>query len=275
MARFVAYRYCRLGLPYLAVLLLAIAACAVGRGWLPDDLVGAPPTLAQVLAHTVFLQDILGYTSLSAGLWFVCINFQLGVAYALMLWMRDALSRRVGAAADAWWTDVPLVLGAVLSAASLFYFNLDERWGMWCIYFFSEFFLGMLAQQAIYNTAARKWLAWYVLLMAAGIAFQWRWRLVTSLGVGLLLYFSGVSGLSGQWAANGKLSRLGRMSYSLFLIHFPVLLIVASLWMRFDWNSPAQTVCGLAIAFAASLVAAAAFYRLVEATASRLSRAFA
>ncbi|HTQ40799.1 MAG TPA: acyltransferase [Pirellulales bacterium] len=272
---FIAYRYCRLGLPYLAVILLAIGACAVGRGLLSDELIGPPPTLPQVLAHTVFLQDILGYGSLSAGLWFVCINFQLGLVYALMLWMRDSLSYRLSVPSNVWWVDVPLTVGMILSVASLFFFNLDERWSVWCVYFFSEFFLGILAQLAIQSESGRKWFSWYILLMAAAIAFQWRWRLVTSLGVALLLYFSESRGIRQRWSTSGMINKVGRMSYSLFLIHFPVFLIVASLWIRLEWDSPSQTVCGLAIAFAASLIAAAGFYRLVEESASRFSRRFA
>ena len=34
VGRFLLYRYCRLGLPYLAVIVLAMGACAIGRGWL-------------------------------------------------------------------------------------------------------------------------------------------------------------------------------------------------------------------------------------------------
>ncbi|HEY2826561.1 MAG TPA: acyltransferase [Pirellulales bacterium] len=273
VGRFVLYRYCRLGLPYLAVIGLAIGACAVGRGYLPEELVGAPPTLPQVLAHAVFLQDILGYGSLSAGLWFVCINFQLGLMYALILWMRDTVSGHQGAKCSRWRRDASLAMGFVLSATSLFYFNLNERWSIWCVYFFAEFFLGVLAQLALQNATTRKWFGWYVLLMATGIAFQWRWRLVTSLGVGLLLYFSERLEVRQQWSTSGIISRLGRISYSLFLIHFPVFIIVASIWLRFEWGTPWQTLVGLGIAFIASLIAAEAFYRLVEESAARLSRA--
>ncbi len=78
---FIVRRYCRLGLPYLGAIALAVAACASARGWLSESVIGPPPTIARVLAHVVFLQDILGYDSLSAGLWFVCIDFQLGLIY--------------------------------------------------------------------------------------------------------------------------------------------------------------------------------------------------
>src|SRR5260221_2226553 len=44
VGRFVIHRYCRLGLPYLVTLAMAILACSFGRGWLPEAIVGDPPT---------------------------------------------------------------------------------------------------------------------------------------------------------------------------------------------------------------------------------------
>src|SRR4051812_32999022 len=37
VGRYIVHRYCRLGLPYLAAIVLAIGACAFGRGWLPTE----------------------------------------------------------------------------------------------------------------------------------------------------------------------------------------------------------------------------------------------
>ncbi len=268
--RFLAHRYCRLGLPYLAVIVLAMVACAIGRGWLPDELIGPPPKLSQLLAHTIFLQDILGYGSMSAGLWFVCINFQLGLLYALMLWMRDTLVQSKTAGN---WEKLPLAAGFLLSLCSLFYFNLHDPWSVWCVYYFGEFFLGVLAEAALRDPAMRKWFAGYVMIVAAALAEHWRWRLTTSTCAGLLLYFSELRGARQLWwSANGIVSYLGRTSYSLFLVHYPVLLVVAAVWMRMGWNSTSQIIGGLAIAFVASLAAAGIFYRFVEAAAARLSR---
>lgn len=77
------YRYiCRLGIPYLGAVLLVIPAYLVARGWLPEEVVGSPVSLRGLLAHAFFMQDILGYEQLSAGLWFVCISFNKSDASA-------------------------------------------------------------------------------------------------------------------------------------------------------------------------------------------------
>jgi peptidoglycan/LPS O-acetylase OafA/YrhL len=68
---------------------------------------------------------------------------------------------------------------------------------------------------------------------------------------------------------------MGRTSYSLFLIHFPVLVIVATLWEQQEWTSPLGAVGGLMFAYVVSVAAATLFYRFVEEPAMRLSRRFA
>ena len=65
---------------------------------------------------------------------------------------------------------------------------------------------------------------------------------------------------------------LGRTSYSLFLVHFPVFIIVSTLWVQFDWTSPWPTAAELIVAYIASLIAADVFYRAIEAPTARLAR---
>ena len=98
-----------------------------------------PPRVAQILWHVVFLQDILGYESLSAGLWFVCIDFQLGLICVAMMWLRDAIGPRVGLSQGDSADGIVMVMAWPLAAASLFYFNMDSAWDPWAIYFLRNF----------------------------------------------------------------------------------------------------------------------------------------
>lgn len=271
VGRFVVRRYLRLGLPYLGAIALAIFASAMGRGWLPLGVVGSPPDGPQLIAHLLFLQDILGYEALSAGLWFVCINFQLGLIYVATLYLRDTLADRLGLSNRNPWVDVPITLGWLLSLLSLFWFNLHPDWDSWGLYFFPYFFMGIIVHRALRAPSAQ-WLFWlYLVLILVAMGYDWRWRLASALVVGSLLFAAETSGLSLRWPRSRAIAGLGRASYSLFLIHFPVLVLVASLWARLGWGSPAAGVAGLLVAFAASLVAALVFYRFVELPAARLS----
>jgi peptidoglycan/LPS O-acetylase OafA/YrhL len=267
-------RYCRLGLPYLAAIALALAACAIGRGWVTECVLGRSPTLAQIIAHVVFLQDILGYESLSAGLWFVCIDFQLGLLFVAMLFLRDALARLFGRDEGEQSTVVLILVGWALAAPSLFFFNVHEDLDVWAIYFFGQFFLGVMVYHGL--KSSRMTILWgiYALMVTAALVYNWRWRLATSLLTGLVLFLGGKFGLMERWPASRVVSYLGRTSYSLFLIHFPVLVLVLTLWARFDWTSPWAAMTALVVAYIASLMAADIFYRAIEAPAARSSRRF-
>ena len=107
------------------VLLLAVACNELARGWMPHDSISASPGAGQLLAHALLLQDVLGYESLSAGLWYVAIDLQLFVLLAV-LWraggqLDAALRKRLARRA----VHSPMLLVSLMALASLLYFNRD------------------------------------------------------------------------------------------------------------------------------------------------------
>jgi peptidoglycan/LPS O-acetylase OafA/YrhL len=65
------------------------------------------------------------------------------------------------------------------------------------------------------------------------------------------------------------------VSYALFLVHFPVILVVSALLDAVGSPSPALGVAGALFAWAASLSAAGLLHRWVEAPAALLHRQLA
>ena len=264
LGRYTLQRYLRLGLPYLAAMALVCLAYLYGEDWLPEEVAGTPVNLPQLLAHLFFLQAILGYEQLSAGFWFVCINFQLSLVYALTLWLRD------GPARSRW--NVPLILGTLLSALALFHTNLEASWDSWWLYFFPYFFMGVVIHHAVHRARSPWAFVLYALLFVAAMAFEWRWRLLSALLVGVLLWHAEWRGWGARWPRQPLLLGLGKIAYSLFLVHFPVLVFVAALWTRMGFNSPEMAAAGLAFAFAGSLALAHFFHRWIEQPAATLAR---
>lgn len=260
---FALQRYYRLGIPYLATIALILPVYAFARGWVPDDVLGSPVTLPQLLAHFFFLQDLLGYESLSAGLWFVCINFQLSLVFAALLWLRDRLGGTI---------DTVGLLGWPLAILSLFYVNLDPAWENWWLYFFPYFFLGVVIYRALAGERAPLEFWAFQALMLVALLYEWRWRVGIAVAVGFLLFAAEKLEFGAHWPRNRVIARLGQVSYSLFLIHFPVLMAVSALWARLGWTSPAAAVAGLLAAFLLSIAAAFIFHRWVEMPASLLTR---
>jgi peptidoglycan/LPS O-acetylase OafA/YrhL len=121
----------------------------------------------------------------------------------------------------------------------------------------------------------RRLLAWLVLggLTGAALMLDFRGRIALALGTALLL-----AGL--QWRADrgqlmlghGRLARqtaalisaLGKHSYALFLVHFPVLLLVNALFAALAPGRPAVAVLAGLAAWGLSNLAAVPFHRWVE-----------
>ena len=67
---------------------------------------------------------------------------------------------------------------------SVFYFNLDADWDPFAVYFFAHFFTGVMVYQALAEPRYRNLFAAYLLVLAAGLAYDWRGHLAISLVTG-------------------------------------------------------------------------------------------
>jgi peptidoglycan/LPS O-acetylase OafA/YrhL len=262
-------RYGRLVMPYLAALSVCVLVAALVRPWLNDEAVPAAPGMAQLLAHGLLLQDLLGYEALSTGVWYVAIDFQLFVLALAAIGFSELLQRRWSLRpARSRWLAGALVLA--LAVASLAVFNRHEELDGTALYFFGAYGLGMLVFWIGRATRRSTWqfgVLLLVLIGAAALALDWRSRiataLVTALAVAIVQRLDGLT--PAAWPSFGEpLVRLGRISYSLFLIHFPVLLLVSAAVTRLGPAGPWVGMLGLLATFVLSIAAAALLYRWVE-----------
>ncbi|OUL99022.1 acyltransferase [Variovorax sp. JS1663] len=258
-------RYGRLVMPYLAALSFSVLVAALVRPWLNDEAVPAAPGMAQLLAHGLLLQDLLGYEALSTGVWYVAIDFQLFVLALAAIGLAGVLQRRASLAPErARWLAVALVL--LLAVASLAVFNRNAALDDTALYFFGAYGLGMLVFWIGRATRRSTWrfaVALLLLVGASALALEWRSRIAIALVTALLLAVAQRrEHLS--LAAWPPLVGLGRISYSLFLIHFPVLLLVSAVVERLAPDRPWIDLFGLLLTFVLSVLAAVALYRWVE-----------
>ena len=244
-------RYLRLAVPYLAAIALAIIAAAIADQWMEDDAIPARATFLQWLAHATLLHGLLGFDALSAGVWYIAIDFQLFALMAILLW-----SGRIRIVAPA------LVLA--VATASLFWFNRDASWDNWAIYFFGSYGLGAAAWWASDRKQMSAWLGVVLTVAIAALIVDFRLRIALALAVALLLGFGRRSGLLEQWPNFRPLAFLGQISYSVFLVHFPILLLANTLYAQTDYDSSLSTLVCLGLSVVASLAAATLFYRWVE-----------
>lgn len=251
-------RYDRLIVPYLAALTLAIICASLARVWMDHEYIPDAPEIPQLLAHTLLLQDLLDQEALSAGVWYVAIDFQLFAVTALLLWLARHRGGQFPAEVMA-----PVLIGG-LTIASLFAFNRNAIWDETALYFFASYGLGVLAYWAATRRQGVLWLILLGTLVAVALMVEFRLRIAIAGVVMLLLGFARRFAVRENRPELKPLTALGRISYSVFLVHFPLCMVVNAVFFRFFPNQPLANILGLVIALIVSIAGGALFFRWVE-----------
>ena len=257
----IARRFVRLVVPYAVALLLTVVVAALVRPWMGHPSVPDEPTLTQLLANALLLQDIVGEGALSAGVWYVAIDFQLFALSVLVVagvraipgaWARRNAAHLIQAA---------VVVGA---AASWWVFNRIATLDMWAIYFMGSYGLGMVAFWAVRAQRPAGWLALMAALGCVALALEFRGRLMVALVTALCLVAALRSVRLRNWSGVAPLVQVGQMSYSVFLVHFAVCLLVNAVVSHLWPTSPLLNALGMLLAFGLSIAAGRLLYLRVE-----------
>jgi peptidoglycan/LPS O-acetylase OafA/YrhL len=286
---YVIRRICRIYLPYLAALALAVLGCWRFHGL---EKYGTqlnmpwrnPPSAHLIAEHLAFLgrYDVYAYDSpiwslvhemrislIFPVLCLVSLRLQAWLAFliALTLPVLDRIIERVSG---------PYLGGGYPGVQSVFW--------SYTVGFCGIFLIGSLL--ARYREPIIDWLArlpaWTVsaLSLVALVLYQYAsllhiprflWDFTVGLGAG---YFVMLALVPNSWLSRllhlGPIRWLGSISYSLYLLHVPVLLVVSIVLYR---KVPDGVM--LATFLVLSLLAAAAFHRWIELPSIRLGRALA
>ncbi len=273
----IAKRFVRLVVPYAVALVLTVVVSALVRMWMDHPSVPDAPTLAQLVANALLLQDVVGEGALSAGVWYVAIDFQL-FSLAVLVWAAVRALPGPWAQRHAPALGRGLIVAGV--AASLWAFNRIAGLDMWALYFFGAYGLGMLAYWAVRAPRAEAWLAAIALLGGVALWVDFRGRIAVALLAALCLalllrprsmdkgtgVMAMIAPLRTAWVQQlgAWLGQVGQMSYSVFLVHFAVCLlvnaVVGTLWPA----SAGINALGMLLAFVLSLVAGRWLYLRVE-----------
>ena len=256
-------KYLRLVIPYLGAIALAIAASFVASRLMQHDSISAMPDVPQLLSHLFFLQNILGFESLSAGLWYVAIDFQLFAVCASLVFLVEKLS-------PASWSYkstrlISLIIFSALTIASVTFFNQHEAYDVWFVYFFATYGLGLLTAFLARSQSHRVLILAVAAVTIFSLYYQdFRERLLLALLIAFLLFSSYESNWSKSKLWNNPLRKIGEMSYSIFLVHFPVSLVVSGVWVQLYPSDPWMNVLGMGLSALLSLLLAIPFYKYIE-----------
>ncbi|MFO0941952.1 MAG: acyltransferase [Pirellulales bacterium] len=269
MSRSLVARYLRLAAPYLVTLGLVLIGWLVVGDQMSHTMV-EQLSLGQLVAHLFFLQDVLGYGNLSAGTWYLCIDMQYIVLCLSVLcsatFMKQKLSLRASPVHMTGW------FLAGLGTVSAWLWNLNSANDCWVFYFLCTLVLGTLLGWATQRKCSTNLVAIYIGSLVVSQVMELRLRIVVGLiTAGFVLFHTCGS-------VHPKVPRLllwlGRISYSLFLIHYLVTSLVMH-WLE-SWvgDSPTRAILAMVSSMIASLGAAWLLNWTVEQPLQRQIRAW-
>lgn len=258
-------RYWRLAQPVLWVLVLAVLAAWAARSLISDPDIPAAPTLWQGLSNALFLHDIVGQPALSAGLWYVAIDLQLFMVLAALacgLGLSGWQGRRL-----AWLTWATL---GVAVAGSLLWANRQPDLDIWAPYFFGSYGLGVLAYWISQRQRRALLLLAVAVLVGLALWLDWRRRIALAALTALCLATGWGAQPLQRWRVYRQVQWLSQHSYALFLVHYPVSLVVSAAVHRLWPGQPLPNALGLLLTWGASLWAAWGLQKMLA--SPRLSR---
>ncbi|OYW45987.1 MAG: hypothetical protein B7Z08_00165 [Sphingomonadales bacterium 32-68-7] len=266
LGQFAVRRSLRLDPPYFASIALALAVTAAFA-----VLQGRPvalPGIGVIAAHLVYLQELLRMEPISVVFWTLTYEIQFYLVFALLLVLRSALERRGAPALIIRLPEIAALLLAFYGAA------VGPGWALYGLFanYWYAFFLGVLVQRAVIAGGSR---VLVLLLAAVMLATAHRTAEVFNTPAaltGLALLAAGIVWRFQAARAPRTLMGLGTISYSLYLTHYPVLLV--SLKPAFDVREAVGSVLAVAFQLACVLAAALAFWWAIERPSQRWAQRF-
>ena len=249
-------RYKRLIIPFLFAVTLAALITALVRPWFQHESLSGAPTIAQLIAHLFLLYDLIGLEALSAGVWYVAVDFQLFALVTVLIALIHMLPIR-------WHMLLPIVIVA-LTAWSLWHLNRYAQYEIAAPYFFGYYGLGMLAYWAA-RTPAKGWfVALIALLGLVALGIEFRKSVATATLSALILTIASTRGWLERWPQSASLHWLGERSYSIFLIHYGLCIGVNAIWSVLFPSGLIINAIGIFVALSVSIAGGALLYRYVE-----------
>jgi len=251
-------RYLRLIPTYVVAIIFTMVCAAIARLVHYEDYIGKPETILQILSHLFFLQNLLGYDSISVGVWYVAIDWQLYIFISCIFFFFKSY-RKI------------LCILAIIMAASLIYFSKNASFENYFFYFAGAYGLGIIAFLAEGSShpetknPARILLFIFSILILSETFFEIYFKNILEIIIALILIWKGKNLYRSETFQWTKICIwFSQRAYCAFLIHFSLLLLGNTIFHYFHFESPVIAMILMIVIWLLSWVFAHILYIFVE-----------
>ena len=253
-------RQIRLDPPFWICLVLAVIDLAIVARVHPD--LAPAPTLGAFVLNFLYLPGVAHAPMYLSVAWTLCLEVQFYLVFILLLWVAQLRWRRVISVAGIFL----LGIGSLAFRARLT--NDDYPWFIGSFYLFAA---GVLVCWVMLRKAPLWLLVIYASAMLAVGVLREQQTILAGFAITALIYLSAVCGRLDVWLSGRIFQYFGRISYSLYLVHLPILTRVYRAGLRITPQSFWAGLLWLTVGLLLSIVAAHLLNRYVEEPAKRLS----
>jgi peptidoglycan/LPS O-acetylase OafA/YrhL len=273
LGRFMLRRAVRLDPPYWAGLLLngLVVAIRARANHQPIEL----PPLGKLVAHLLYLQDILGLGQFNVVFWTLCLEFQLYLAFAVMMRSLSFVADTPREPGSDLWAQADKYGWLMVAGFFVSLILSHSVWRMLPGWFVPFFYLFLSGSLAAWNTLGRiSDRLFQLCLLAMGLALLAKPEAARVFGFvsAVMLYVAIRRHALHRWLSGRIAQSLGRISYSIYLVHVPLAGFFLGLRTRVAPDSKLVSLLCLCGVYISTVALASLFHQVVELPCLRLSQ---
>ncbi|HKO47021.1 MAG TPA: acyltransferase [Polyangiaceae bacterium] len=273
LGRFMLRRAVRLDPPYWVGMLM-IGLVVAFRARATHQAIELPSP-GKVVAHLLYLQDLLGIGQFNVVFWTLCLEFQLYLVFAVLMRSLSSSSYRPRESNSGIWREAD-AYGWLMVLAFFLSLSLSHTvWPMlpgWFVPFFYLFVSGSLAAWKILDRISDRLFQLCLLAMGLALLLRPEWPRIVGFLTAVLLYVAIRRDGLHRWLRGRAAQFLGRISYSIYLVHGPLTVFFLGIRTRVAADSKVVSLLCLAGLYLSTIALASLLHRVVELPCLRLSQ---